>query len=61
VEARNGDFKARILFANQCKQRGNDCFVTGEFNDAIHEYERSLSMFCWVEPLSQLWSKEVTN
>jgi hypothetical protein len=59
IEARKGDFSSRLAFASQCKQRGNNCFSTGEFNDAIFEYERALSMFCWVVPLSPNWETEV--
>lgn len=61
IEARNGDFTTRLAFASQCKQRGNNYFSTGEFNNAIFEYERALSMFCWVVPLSPNWETEVSK
>ena len=60
IAARKGDFQSRMAFASRCKQRGDDRFVTGEFSDAINEYERSLSMFFWVEPRSPNWTKEVS-
>ena len=60
IAARKGDFQSRMAFASRCKQRGDDRFVTGEFSDAINEYERSLSMFFWVEPRSSNWTKEVS-
>lgn len=59
IAARKGDFESRMVFASHCKQQGDDRFVTGEFSDAINEYERSLSVFFWVEPRSSNWTKEV--
>ena len=61
IDAREGLFSSRMSFAGQCKTRGNACFSTGEFNDAICEYERALSMFCWVEPISADWTVEVCH
>ena len=59
IEARKSlDFNGRIDFATKCKLKGNDYFAGGEYQEAINEYERSLSMFCWVEPLSANWRRE---
>ena len=59
IEARKTlDFNGRLDFATKCKLKGNDYFAGGEYHEAINEYERSLSMFCWVEPLSANWRRE---
>ena len=54
----SSNFANRLDFATNCKRIGNDHFTAGEFDEAINEYERALSMFAWVEPLSSNWRRE---
>lgn len=47
-----------ISFASDCKQLGNLCYEKKEYADAIHQYERALSVFKWIEPLDPDWRKK---
>jgi hypothetical protein len=48
-----------MAFAMDLKLRGNDCYKNQEYDLAVHEYERCLSLFEWVDPLDKDWKTKV--
>jgi hypothetical protein len=50
----------KIGFARECKNAGSNYFRDAEYDAAINEYERCLSMLDWVEPTDPDWKKKVT-
>lgn len=41
--------------------KGNCYYQTKEYHSAIYEYERSLSVFEWIEPINVDWKNKVTS
>jgi hypothetical protein len=49
----------KIGFARECKNAGSNHFRDADYDAAINEYERCLSMLDWVEPTDPDWKKKV--
>ena len=54
-----GSFDQSLEFAQECKLRGNEHFKAQDYDAAVNEYERCLSVFDWVEPTDKDWKKKV--
>lgn len=53
------NFDRRFSFAKECKQRGNDHYKDLDYDGAINEYERCLSLFEWIDPTDPDWKNKV--
>ena len=49
----------RMDFAMSCKTKGNNSLKENDIYDAMHEYERALSLFRWIENTKDDWKKKV--
>ncbi|CAD8165102.1 unnamed protein product [Paramecium pentaurelia] len=58
LEQRKLDIEQRLDFANQLKEKGNNLFQQGKFGNASHEYEKSLSVFLYIENKNPNWKNE---
>ncbi|CAD8122885.1 unnamed protein product [Paramecium sonneborni] len=58
VEQRKLDIEQRLSFANELKENGNSLFQQGRFGNASHEYEKSLSIFLYIENKNANWKNE---
>ncbi|CAD8213037.1 unnamed protein product [Paramecium octaurelia] len=58
LEQRKLDIEQRLDFANQLKEKGNSLFQQGKFGNASHEYEKSLSIFLYIENKNPNWKNE---
>ena len=45
-------------FARECKKVGNDFYKESNYDGAINQYERCLSLFDWVEPTDPDWKNK---
>ena len=48
-----------LQFARSCKAEGNNHYKDADFDGAINQYERCLSVFDWVEPTDPDWKNKV--
>jgi hypothetical protein len=60
ILVRNGSFEDMKLCALNYKVKGNDLLKKLEFHEALTDYEKSLSVFQWVENTAENWTKKVT-
>jgi tetratricopeptide (TPR) repeat protein len=58
LEARAMEFPKRLEIALAYKEKGSASLKVGELYDAMHDYERSLSIFTWIENLKDNWKKQ---
>lgn len=57
----SGSAEEKIEFARACKNKGSDHFREQDYDAAINEYERCLSVMDWVEPTDPDWKKKVVS
>ena len=57
----SGNYSDTLDFVKYCKKAGNESIKNGNYNDAIHQYEKGLSVLHWIEDKtgSSTWKKEV--
>ncbi len=55
------DVHGSLLFAKSLKLLGNGHYRDRLHLQAVHEYERSLSVLEWLEPLEGNWRHEVRS
>ena len=56
--ARKMEFSKRIQVAMSYKEKGTSSLKSDELYDAMHDYERALSIFKWIENLKDDWKKQ---
>eukprot|EP01038_Epipyxis_sp_PR26KG_P010231 gene10231-13763_t len=45
-------------FSSTCKIIGNQYFESGDYMEAIDQYERALSLFKWIESMEEDWKRK---
>ncbi|KAM3136496.1 hypothetical protein pb186bvf_011454 [Paramecium bursaria] len=58
IELRKKQIDERIAMSEQLKQQGNDLIKEGKYSKAAHEYEKSLSIFLYIENKRLNWKNE---
>ena len=58
LEARTLEYEERMKAAVVMKSRGNKSLQDGELYDAMHDYERALAVFNWIENLKEDWKRK---
>mmetsp|Transcript_29363 Transcript_29363/g.49563 ORF Transcript_29363/g.49563 Transcript_29363/m.49563 type:complete len:630 (+) Transcript_29363:140-2029(+) len=58
VAARNMNFTERMTVAMNFKEKGTASLKADELYDAMHDYERALSVFKWIENMKDDWKKK---
>lgn len=59
-EVRKGrNFDEILQFARECKKLGNEFYNSLDYDGAVNQYERCLSLFNWVEPTDPDWKNKV--
>lgn len=58
VAARGLEFPKRMEIALDYKEKGSSSLKINELYDAMHDYERALSIFTWIENLKDDWTKK---
>lgn len=56
--ARSKKFDERFKEALEYKEKGNESMKNNELYDAMHDYERALSIFTWIENLKEDWTRK---
>eukprot|EP00602_Paraphysomonas_sp_CaronLab_P005723 CAMPEP_0185030514 /NCGR_PEP_ID=MMETSP1103-20130426/17517_1 /TAXON_ID=36769 /ORGANISM="Paraphysomonas bandaiensis, Strain Caron Lab Isolate" /LENGTH=499 /DNA_ID=CAMNT_0027565687 /DNA_START=1 /DNA_END=1497 /DNA_ORIENTATION=+ len=51
-------FSDKLQFALSCKSKGNEFLAEGKEYEAMHEYERAMSVFKWVVNKKENWKKQ---
>lgn len=57
-EMRQSPTETRYECAVQLKEKGNELFKEGNLSKATHEYEKSLSIFLYIENVKPNWKNE---
>lgn len=58
IQARGMEFPDRMQAAQSYKEKGSASLKIDELYDAMHDYERALSIFSWIENLKENWMKQ---
>lgn len=58
VAARDMNFTERMTVAMNFKEKGTASLKADELYDAMHDYERALSVFKWIENMKDDWKKK---
>jgi hypothetical protein len=54
-------FAPRVQYALKLKEEGTNMFKLELYTDAISEYERSIGMFQWIQPIDEDWKQIAMN
>ncbi len=57
----SGTFEQRYQYACGCREAAKSLFRAGEVDHALHEYEKALGVFRWVESSDPDWRTKVRS